>query len=93
MYTHVVFFYLHSREKLGAVTELLLSLTDKVPSLQQIEVGADDEPSPRSADLCLITRFADRAGYEAYRDHPEHVAVVEQIKPLVMASKKVDWSA
>lgn len=52
-------------------------LADVVPGVEAFEVLR--EVSPKNPYVhALSMEFADRAAYEAYNDHPEHVAFVEQ---------------
>jgi len=89
VYSHVVMFYVEGPEDTAFVAEQLRSLS--VPSLRGLEVGVDDSPSDRSAQICLITRFDDRAGYLEYADHPDHLKVVHAIKGKLRGAVKVDW--
>ena len=70
MYSHVVMFRLRDPNTLDHAVQLLRSLEGNVASLRTIEVGTDDSPTDRSSQICLITRFDDRAGYEAYHQDP-----------------------
>ena len=91
MYNHVVLFRLKDPTRTAEAVEMLRSLEGNVESLADIEVGVDDSPSDRSSQICLITRFADRAAYEAYHHHPFHQALLARFGPLVSEARKVDW--
>ena len=91
MYTHVVFFVLHDSADVPDMVRRLQQMSDHIPSLQALEAGADDAPSERSAHLCLITRFADPAGLEAYRIHPVHQEFLAWARPRIARSWKVDF--
>ena len=91
MYHHVVLFRLKEKTDTSKFVSLLESLVGPVESLRHLTVGQDDSPSERSSDLCLITQFDDLSGYEQYRTHPFHLAVLDQLKPMVAESRKVDW--
>lgn len=91
MYTHVVLFRLADPARASEGAEMLRSLDGNVPTLDHIEVGIDDLAQDRSSHLCLITRFADRAAYEAYHAHPFHQALLQRFGPLVAEARKVDW--
>ena len=93
MFTHVVAFQLQDAADAPAVAERLRAMPDQIPTLQSVEVGIDELRTPRAFELVLITRFIDRAGYETYRDHPNHLALLDWVRPLVARSVVVDWSA
>lgn len=90
---HVVFFKLSDLDTAREAARRLAALDGVVPSLQSVEVGVDEARSARSWDVCLITRFADAAGFEAYRDHPAHLEVVAWLKEVGMEAAAVDWSS
>jgi len=92
MYTHVVLFHLNEAEDADEIAEQLKTLSDRIPSLRSLEVGVDDAPSDRSAHLCLITRFDDADGLEAYRVHPAHTEFLSWVKPRVQRTVKVDYA-
>ncbi len=92
MYTHVVLFDLHDAADLPEVRTRMLSMKGNVPALADIEVGIDDSPSPRAAQLCLITRFADRSAYEVYAVDPVHKELLGWLGPKIAFARKVDWA-
>ena len=70
---------------------MLRTLEGNVPSLIGVVVGVDDSPGVRSSQVCLLTRFADRAAYEAYHSHPFHQQLLSELMPLVAEARKTDW--
>ncbi|HEX5885684.1 MAG TPA: Dabb family protein [Pyrinomonadaceae bacterium] len=56
---------------------LLRSLRRIIPEIQSLSVGFDSLHLPRSYDSGLVAVFADRAAFDAYTVHPEHVKVAE----------------
>lgn len=93
--THSVLFKLHDPQPatLAEAMARLRGLVGQVPSLRQLEVGADVLHTGRSYDLALIARFDDRAGLEAYQTHPAHVAVLTYLRSITAASVAVDFEA
>lgn len=89
---HVVFFRFNDRSDAAEGARRLRGLEGVVPTLKAIEVGVDELGSGRSWDLCLITRFDDMAGMEAYQVHPAHQEVVGWLKPRIREAAAVDWS-
>lgn len=90
---HVVFFRFPSQDLAQQAAEKLRALHGLVPTLDAIEVGVDELRTERSWDLCLITRFADRAAMDAYQVHPAHQEVVAFIKANATGAAAVDWRA
>ena len=56
---------------------LLRSLKRIIPQVQSLSVGFDSLHLPRSYDSGLVAVFEDRAAFDAYTVHPEHVKVAE----------------
>lgn len=56
---------------------LLRSLRRIIPEIKSLSVGFDSLHLPRSYDSGLVAVFADRAAFDAYTVHPEHVKVAE----------------
>ena len=70
---------------------LLEGLKGVVPSLMDIEVGMDIMGADASKDMVLYSEFASLEDLEAYAVHPEHLKVVEFVKPLVCERHVVDY--
>lgn len=81
----------NKQENIAKAKEMLEALVDSVPSLNSIEVGINFSQEARAMDLSIYTEFDDRAGLEAYANHPEHLKVVEFIKRVVISSKVSDY--
>jgi hypothetical protein len=77
---HTVSFVLAHPEGSAEEADFLAAaarLADVVPGVEAFEVLR--EVSPKNAFVHgLSMEFADRTAYEAYNEHPEHVAFVEQ---------------
>jgi hypothetical protein len=71
----------------------LESLQGAVPSLQRIEVGMDQSGKPAAMDMVLYSEFSSAEDLAAYAGHPEHLKVVEFVKPLVCDRAVVDYEA
>lgn len=73
-----------SAEQLAAIVDGLRALPDAIPELRSYVVGTDVGRSDGNSSLAIVADFDDWAGYEAYRDHPDHVAVAtEHILPVL----------
>lgn len=62
-----------------AIVEALHTLPAQIPELRSYEVGRDAGLAADNADLAVVAELDDRAGYEAYRDHPAHQAVIAEL--------------
>lgn len=98
MINHVVLFKLKEFENedqkavvRNKIKHALESLKDKVEELKYIEVGQNHELNSASFDICLITHFDSLKDLDAYQVHPEHLKVVEVVKPNVAARATVDF--
>ncbi len=69
----------------------LESLLGVVPPLLKIEVGMDIVGSDASKDMVLYSEFHSLDDLKAYAEHPEHLKVVEFVKPLVRERAVVDY--
>lgn len=80
MITHSVFFKLHhpsgSAEEKAFLTKAAALAV--IPGIQDFQVL--EETSPKNAfDFGLTMNFEDQAAYDAYNNHPAHVAFVEEV--------------
>ena len=69
----------------------LRSLSNIVPGIESLSVGADVLHSPRSYDTGLVALFRDRSVLDAYTVHPDHVKVVEFGHSIIETMAKVDF--
>ena len=65
-----------SPEQLDEIVAALRALPASIPELQELRRSAPTSGrSDGNASLAIVADFDDWAGYEAYRDHPDHLAV------------------
>ncbi len=97
MINHVVLFKLNEypeEEKKKVIAEmksLLEALKDKIEELKFIQVGVNYQLKSRSFDIALITHFNSLEDLDIYRDHPEHIKVVEKIAGWAASRAAVDF--
>ncbi|WP_406135901.1 Dabb family protein [Streptomyces sp. NBC_01089] len=75
------------------VIELLSRLSEQIPSLRSWEIGrhqGDPGDNGTPWDGMLISDFDDWQGLQEYSDHPFHVEIVKELKPLVADRAVVD---
>ena len=80
-----------SEETKAEMKQKLEALKGVVPSLIDIEVGMDTVGSDASKDMVLYSEFNSMADLKAYAEHPEHLCVVDFVKPLVCERHVVDY--
>jgi Stress responsive A/B Barrel Domain len=79
-------------EQQQRVATELSRLPAVVPSLRDYRLGADLGVNPGNFDFAVVADFDDVDGYLAYRDHPEHRAIVtEFIQPIVAERAAVQY--
>ena len=67
-------------------------LPSLVPSLRAFRAGSDLGVNEGNFDFAVAADFDDVEGYLAYRDHPEHRAMVEKfIRPLTAQRAAVQF--
>lgn len=69
----------------------LEALKGVVPTLIDIEIGLDVVGGDASKDMVLYSEFASMDDLKAYATHPEHLNVVDFVKPLVSERHVVDY--
>lgn len=90
MFRHIVLLTLRpdaTVEDRDAIVDGLRALPATVGSLRSYEVGVDLGLAGDNATIAVVADFDDREGWEAYRDHPDHVAVIEERIRPVLASR------
>jgi len=93
MIVHIVFFRLKdsSPENMGSTADLIRSLDGKIPQIKRIEAGVDFVRGERNYDVSLYSEFDSVEDLDAYRVHPEHKVVVEQLKARSESIVAVDY--
>jgi len=76
---------------IAKVKDALESLTDTIDELLFMEVGINFDEADRAMDLSLYSTFDSKANLTIYAKHPEHLKVLELIKPVIIESKVVDY--
>ena len=91
MITHIVLWKLHDRKNLASMRKELESLPERVPGIVKLAVGIPPTPEGPMAHISLYTEFHAWDDLRAYQQHPEHLKVVEIIKPLVSERAVSDY--
>lgn len=79
-------------EQAEAITAALLPLRESVPSVRALEVHRNALFDGTNYDLVLVSDFDDAEGLAEYATHPDHVAVIDIVKPRTAARAAVDFT-
>jgi Stress responsive A/B Barrel Domain len=93
MIRHVFLWKVSAGSDPDTVIDLLTKLSTEIPSLRSWEIGkhqGDPGDNGEPWDGMLISDFDDWQGLREYSDHPFHVDVVRQLKPMVADRAVVD---
>jgi hypothetical protein len=94
MLTHVVFMQFKpdvDAKTIDALEKQLDQLPNRIIEIQTYEFGRDVLRTERSYDFALVANFANAEALKRYQQHPDHLAVVEQIKAMVQDIRTVDF--
>ncbi len=69
------------------IVEALRLLPSQIDELRSYVVGTDAGISEGNASLASVADFDSGVGYEVYRDHPAHQAVITQLIVPVIAGR------
>jgi quinol monooxygenase YgiN len=75
-------------EQKAEMKSLLEGLKGVVPTLQDIEVGIDED----NGTMSLVSEFESEEALSAYQIHPAHQEVVAFVKPLVAGRAVCDYT-
>lgn len=82
----------HSKtDNLKAAKEALDTLPSKILKIQDYQVGINFVESDAAYDMVLISAFQSKDDLDAYRAHPDHVAVAQFVKSIVYERATVDY--
>ena len=76
---HIVMWKLRDPADAPRFAELLRGCAELVPGILEFEVAIRRDGLEASADVALVSRFADAAALAAYQAHPHHQAVGAQL--------------
>ncbi len=95
MLRHIVMINFLEMETCAAVSietkNMLLALEKSIEPLIKMEVGLNFSKKPSAFDLVLVADFEDEHGLNVYRDHPEHIKVLDYLKTVIEKTAVVDY--
>jgi hypothetical protein len=80
-----------SEEQKLEMKNRLEGLLESIPCLLRIEAGLDRSGKEAAMDMVLYSEFETMDDLAVYAGHPEHLKVVEVVKPLVCERAVVDY--
>ena len=93
---HVVVFKFDedtTEEQVMALSEGLARLPGVIDELVDYRFGHDIGENDNSWDFAVVADCADLEGYRAYRDHPEHQALIRDlVQPIVVERRSVQFA-
>ena len=90
MIRHVVMWTLKDPADAPHFKALLDSCAQLVPGIVQFEVGLRSPGLDASADVMLVSTFADAGALDAYQNHAHHRAVSAQVGPMRLSRSVFD---
>lgn len=76
-----------TEEQKKQAIEELSRLPSLVPTVRAFHLGPDAGINAENFDFALAASFDDLEGYLAYRDSPEHQAIVKEFVTPIMGSR------
>ena len=87
MFRHTVLLQLSddaTDDQKTAICAALAELPGRIPEIRSYTIGTNAGDRPDNYDIAVIGDFDDKAGYQIYSDHPDHIAVIQElIAPLL----------
>ncbi len=95
---HAVFFKFKDDADPAAVKKVeqaFAALPEKIDSIKAFEWGTNNSPESHDDGFthCFMVTFDSEEGREAYLPHPEHLAFVEVLKPVLDKVRVIDFWA
>lgn len=66
-------------ERLDAIVDGLRGLPGAIDAIENYEVGLDAGLAEGNATMAIVADFASVEDYQTYRDHPAHIAVINDL--------------
>jgi len=94
---HVVCFKFKESAKKSEIEKIekeFSALKDKIPGILSLEWGENNSPENLNKDFthCFIVTFKDENARKVYLPHPEHMAFVSILKPILEDVFVIDFN-
>jgi hypothetical protein len=87
MFRHVSLLKFNDPAAVERVTAEIAKLPGIIPALREYRFGPDAGLADGNFDLGIVADFDDVAGYEEYRDNPEHRRIIAEVIRPVLADR------
>ena len=94
MIKHIVLFKFKDENKevfMKQAKQELENLVGKIEELKGMEIGINYLVDDKMPDLSLTSTFENKEGLKIYATHPEHLKVVDLIRPMAIGRWVVDY--
>ena len=83
-----------SLEKIQKVETTFSALKNKINGIKSLEWGINNSPENLNKDFthCFVVTFRDEISRKEYLPHPEHIAFVSILKPILEDAFVIDFS-
>jgi hypothetical protein len=89
-FRHIVLLTLDADCDVEALAADLRVMAEGIPAIKGYVVGVDAGVSEGNATIAVVGDYDDQAGWEIYRDDPEHNRLIaERIKPHLLSRTAV----
>lgn len=92
MILHIVLFNWKddvTKEQVEKVNQVVAQLPAKIPSIRGLQWGSDLGFRSGNSSWGLMALFQDRAGWQAYQDHPAHKSLVsDYVAPIRVGGRQ-----
>jgi len=79
--------------QLTALIEGLSRLPGQIPEIRHYTFGRDAGLNEGNHDFVIVAEFADVEDYKVYRDHPDHLALINDLlKPILGSRAAVQYA-
>ena len=75
-------------EDVSKIEAALHQLPGKIPCIQCYRFGRDLGVQQGNADFALVADFSDEKGLAVYANHPDHLAVIQNLIRPIMAQRE-----
>lgn len=91
MIRHIYLFKFKEKDKIEEAANMILTLKDHIPYMQDIEVGIDFKGAENSYELCELCTFKTKEDFLRFGSDPYHAKVREYMDAVRESGVKIDY--